>query len=117
MDNTIRFYFDEHLPNAVVAGLRANGVDVLTITEAGRISLPDDEQLRFATKDNRVMVTHDVDFLVLASQFLGSGEAFSGVAFCPGQKYQSNVGGLIRALLTLHGVMTSPEMLNHVEYL
>jgi len=62
VDNTIRFYFDEHLPNAVATGLRANGVDVLTVIEAGRIGLPDAEQLRFATKDDRVMVTHDVDY-------------------------------------------------------
>ncbi len=117
MASAIRFYFDEHLPNAVVAGLRANGADVLTVVEAGRIGLPDDEQLRFATKDDRVMVTHDVDYLVLASRFLGAGETFAGVAFCPGQKYQSDIGGLIGVLLTLHGAMAPAEMLNHVEYL
>jgi len=42
---------------------------------------------------------------------------FAGIAFCPGQKYQSDVGGLISALLTLSGVLTPAEMLNHVEYL
>ena len=63
MADSVRCFFDEHLPNAVADGLRAKGIDVLTVDEAGRASLPDVEQLRFATAEGRVMVTHDADYL------------------------------------------------------
>lgn len=117
MAEAIRYFFDEHLPGAVADGLRAKGIDVLTVEEAGRTSLPDDEQLRFATAERRVMVTHDADFLTLAAQFLVAGEVFSCVAYSHPTKYQGDVGGLIQALELIHGAATPDEMLNHVEYL
>ena len=43
----LRFYFDEHIYDAVAHGLRLHGVDVLTAHEAGRRALPDSGQLRF----------------------------------------------------------------------
>jgi hypothetical protein len=115
--DAIRYFFDEHLPDAVAYGLRAVGIDVLTVDEAGRGALPDDEQLRFATAEGRVMVTHDADYLTLAAQFLTTGELFSGVVYSHPTKYQGNVGGLIQALKLIHGAATPDEMLNHVEYL
>lgn len=64
----IRFYLDEHIPNAVTQGLRRRGVDVLTVQDAGRSGLSDPEQLAFALSQQRMMITMDSDFLVLASQ-------------------------------------------------
>jgi predicted nuclease of predicted toxin-antitoxin system len=58
----IKFYLDEHIPSAVAGGLRGRGVDVLTVQEAGRSSLPDPEQLRFALSEQRVLVTMDPTF-------------------------------------------------------
>jgi hypothetical protein len=115
--DAIRYFFDEHVPNAVADGLRAKGIDVLTAAEAGRESLPDDEQLRFATAEKRVMVSHDADYLTLAAQFLACGESFAGIAYSHPTKYQNDVGGLIQALELIHGAMTADEMMNHVEYL
>jgi hypothetical protein len=113
----VRFFFDEHVPDAAANALRARGVDVLTADEAGRLSLPDDDQLRFATSGGRVVVTHDTDYLTFATAFQTAGEAFAGVAYCPPTKYVHNVGGLVRALLTLHGVYTADDMRDRVEYL
>ena len=117
MADPVRYFFDEHLPNAVVDALRAVGADVLTVVEAARVGIPDDEQLRYATSDGRVMVTHDEDYPALAAQFWASGETFAGIAYSHPLKYYGNVGGLISALLLVHGAMTPDEMLNHVEYL
>jgi hypothetical protein len=111
-----RYFFDEHLPTAAANALRAVGADVLTIDEAGRASLPDDEQLRFATADARVVVTHD-DYLTLAAAFWAAGEEFAGVAYCHQLKYYGNVRGLIHALLRLNRAMPSAAMRNKVEYL
>jgi predicted nuclease of predicted toxin-antitoxin system len=113
----IRYYFDEHMPNAAATGLRTRGIDVLTAAECGRLTLPDDDHLRFATAERRVVVTHDEDFLTLAADFLTRGEPFGGIAFCLPTRYQGNVGRLLRALVVLHGRLTADDMLNHVEYL
>lgn len=117
MTDPIRYFFDEHLPNAAARGLRSRGIDVLTAAEAGRLRYPDEEQLRFATADNRAMATFDADFLALASEFLTNGESFAGVAFCLPKKYQSDVGRLVHALVSLHARLTATDMRDHVEYL
>lgn len=117
MADAIRFFFDEHIAKAVARGLRRRGVDVLTVHEAGRSGIADDEQLRFATVEKRVVVTHDEDFLTLAAYFTQRGESFAGIAFCDADKYLHLPGKLIRDLLTLHGVYTADEMMNHLEYL
>jgi hypothetical protein len=111
MAEPIRFYFDQHVPGAVTAGMRQHGVDVLTAQEAGRCGLPDADQLAFATAAGRVVVTFDTDYLALDS----GGQQHAGIAWCPATKY--SIGDLIRALLLMHGVLDSDDMRNHVEYL
>ncbi|WP_145233181.1 DUF5615 family PIN-like protein [Urbifossiella limnaea] len=117
MASDLRYFFDEHIANDAADALRADGADVLTIAEAGRASMPDPDQLRFATEDGRVVVTHDDDFLSHAADFLAAGEEFAGVAYCHQLKYQNNVRGLINALLLVNGVLTADDMRNHVEFL
>jgi hypothetical protein len=113
----IRYYFDEHLSSAAARGLRTRGIDVLTAAECGRLTVSDDDHLRFATADGRVVATHDEDFLVLAADFLSRGEPFAGIAFCQPARYQGKVGRLIQALVALHGRLTADDMRDHVEYL
>ena len=57
MADAIRFYLDQHQSNALAAGLRARGIDVLTAHEAGRCGMSDSDQLAFATAEGRVVVT------------------------------------------------------------
>jgi predicted nuclease of predicted toxin-antitoxin system len=73
----IKFFFDEHVPQAAADGLRRRGVDVLTALEAGREGFPDNEQLVFAAQEGRVLVTMDADFLVLDAQ----GVPHAGIAY------------------------------------
>lgn len=117
MPGDIRYYLDEHIPNAAADALRRDGADVLTTAEAGRLSLPDDEQLRFATAEGRVMVTQDDDYLTLAGVFFATSEEFAGIAYCHADKYQHNVSGLIHALLLVNGAMTAAELRNDIVYL
>ena len=62
---TIRFHLDEHISEAVARGLRVRGIDVTTSIEAGLKARPDEEHLAFGVAQQRVVVTHDDDFLVL----------------------------------------------------
>ena len=54
-----RLYSNENFPLPVVERLRALGHDVLTIQETGKAdqALPDDEVLKFATKEIRAVLT------------------------------------------------------------
>jgi predicted nuclease of predicted toxin-antitoxin system len=65
----IRLYTDEHIPRAVVRGLRERGVDTLTVLEVGMLGAGDEEYLAFARREGRVLFTQDDDFLRLHTSF------------------------------------------------
>ena len=111
MAGPIQYYLDQHIPGAVVSGLRQHGIDVLSAQEASRCGLTDADQLAFATAQERVMVTFDPDYLALHN----AGTSHAGIAWCPATKYR--VGFLIQMLILLHGVSDRDEMKNRVEYL
>ncbi|MBA2704180.1 MAG: DUF5615 family PIN-like protein [Blastocatellia bacterium] len=106
----IKFYLDEHVPRAVTEGLRRRGLNVLTVQEAKRSGLSDTAQLAFALAEQRVLITMDSDFLILASR----GVAHSGIAYASPTR---SVGALIRSVMLLYDVLTAAEMLNQVEFL
>lgn len=105
----ISFYLDEHIHRAVADGLRHRGVNVLTVQEAGKTGVSDHEQLGFAMSQQRVMATMDSDFLLLASE----GVLHAGIAYANPQR---SIGELIGSLMLVHNVLTSADMMNHVEY-
>jgi|SRR5882724_12706475 len=106
----IKFYLDEHIPRAVAEGLRRRGLHVLTVQESKRTGLSDTAQLAFALAEQRVLITMDSDFLILASR----GVAHAGIAYA---RPARSVGELIRAVMLLYDVLTPDEMTNQVEFL
>ncbi len=42
MSQEIKYYTDEHIPTAVVEGLRRRGIDTLTTVEAGLLGAADE---------------------------------------------------------------------------
>jgi predicted nuclease of predicted toxin-antitoxin system len=59
----IKYHLDESVANAVANGLGHRGIDVTTSKAAGLIGASDLQQLDYAMKQDRVLVTHDDDFL------------------------------------------------------
>jgi predicted nuclease of predicted toxin-antitoxin system len=55
VSDPVRFYVDEHIPSAVVEGLRHRGVEVLTVNEAEMLGARDEEHLEFARKEDCVI--------------------------------------------------------------
>ena len=106
----IRFYLDENVGNAVARGLKKQGIDVITTGEAGRLSTPDEEQIAFATADERVVFTQDKDFLIMHS----AGQEHAGIAYA---RLGISVGDAIRGLVLIHELLEPEEMRNKVEYL
>jgi predicted nuclease of predicted toxin-antitoxin system len=80
----MRFLLDEDVNPAVAKITRGLGMDVISIHEIGRLSLPDDEQLRFSASENRIFITRNgKDFIRLASLFFQSGERHEGILIIP----------------------------------
>jgi hypothetical protein len=111
MPAPIRFHLDEHVHPGVAQGLRRRQIDVTTTIDADLLGAEDTDHMTFARTQGRVIVTHDEDYLVLNQQ----GVSHTGIAYCAQDKYE--VGGLLRALLTLWSNVTAEAMVNRVTFL
>ncbi|MBI2882978.1 MAG: DUF5615 family PIN-like protein [Candidatus Methylomirabilis oxyfera] len=104
------FYADEHVAKAVVRGLRQRGVDVLTVVEAGMLGASDEEHLKRALNEGRVIFTQDDDFLRLHA----AGADHAGIVYAP---QQTPVKDIIRGLMVIHQVLDAEDMHGQIEFL
>ena len=51
----MKLYFDEHVHPLVAVMLRERGIDCCTTQEAGNLGTEDEDQLRYATAQGRVL--------------------------------------------------------------
>lgn len=58
-----RILIDENIPKEVADFLRGRGHNVTTVEEAGLAGHPDENVLGLAQKEDRLVLTHDDDFL------------------------------------------------------
>jgi hypothetical protein len=84
----IGLYADVHVPGPAIQQLRDRGVDVLAATEEGTNEVRDHELLALANSLQRVMVTQDIRFRVLAEEWQRTGRLFAGLVFA----HQRRVG-------------------------
>ena len=104
------------MDRALVAALRARGVDVLTALEAGMIEIADAEHLAYSTSENRVLLTCNIgDFCQLHQQWLSSGRPHAGIVCMPQQSL--SIGSRLRRLLRLLSTLSVDEMRNRLEFL
>ena len=106
----IRFHLDEHFSPALANALRRHGVDVTTTAEAGLESAEDIEHVAFARVNDRVIVTFDRDYLVIAAR----GEPHSGIVYFKSRR--QSIGVLLETLLLIHECMLPAEMHGRVEH-
>jgi len=110
------FIDEDSMRRGVERGLRADGIDVLTVTQAGRRGLPDEEQLAFASAQGRTIYTSNArDYARLHDAWLSSGRGHAGIIVLPRQN--TSVGAQLRALRALCLAHDSMSMQNQIEYL
>lgn len=107
----IRYHLDENVDPDVGTGLRQRGVDVTISREEGLLGANDEAQIAFARAGDRVLVTHDDDFLRLTA----AGADHAGVAYVPPQTL--SIGEMIRRLIVLWRERAPESLVNQVEYL
>jgi predicted nuclease of predicted toxin-antitoxin system len=82
----------------------------MSVQEAGLRGATDTEQLAHATLAQRVLVTQDTDFLRLHA----AGIAHPGIVFV---SQHVSVGEFIRGLILIFDLLTTEDMVNHIEFL
>jgi hypothetical protein len=107
---SVKFYFDEHVPRAVVLGLRLRSVDVLTAQEDGAAARSDSQMLDRATALDRVLFSQDTDLLREASGRQTAQTRFAGVIYA--HPLEVTIGHLVSDL-ELVGLAASPEDLEN----
>jgi predicted nuclease of predicted toxin-antitoxin system len=111
MTERIRYHLDENVNSAIAQALRRYGIDVTTTVDADLMTASDPAQLGYAAHVDRVIVTHDRDFLAMAN----SGEAHAGIAYCHSKS--RTVGEIVAALKLIYECLTPDKMQNRIEYL
>lgn len=115
MPEQIKLYLDEDAQrNSIVRALRARSVDVTTALEADLLGCSDEENLAFATKQNRVLFSFNRgDFDKLHREYLSQNSHHTGIVVSA----QLETGVIVRRLLKLLNTRTAEDMCNWMEYL
>lgn len=107
--SNIRLYIDEDsMDKALINGLRARNVDIITVLETKTQSYTDTEQLDLATSLNRVLYSHNIsDFCRLHTEFIAELRTHSGIALLA-QDY--SIGEQLKAIMKFISVKSAEDM-------
>jgi hypothetical protein len=113
---SLRLYLDEDsMEHGLVLALRARGLDIETAYEAETIAQNDENQLRYAFSQRRVLVTFNAsDFCRLHNEFHVRSEDHAGIII---NKQSYGIGGALRRLLKLNSDLSIEQMENRLEFL
>lgn len=112
----IRLYIDEDsMDQALIRALRARNVDVITVLDTQTEGQLDDEQLKLASSQKRVLYSHNIaDFCRIHSEFIAQGKSHAGIALLS-QDY--SVGQQLRGILGLCLTHSAEDMQNQLIFL
>lgn len=111
----LRLFFDEDISANIVTNLRQRGFDVLSVREATRLTLDDDQQLEYAVEHKRTLFTHNRnDFEILHNSYIESSIDHFGIIIARRRRNQSII---VRKLLDLIDSTSPEQMVNQLRYL
>ena len=80
----MKFYLDENMSSKIGEIMRSLGAEAVSAHEVAMVGASDEEQLDFAARQGRCLVTFNRnDFIELSRLYLDSGRAHSGVIIVP----------------------------------
>ncbi|MGO9273731.1 MAG: DUF5615 family PIN-like protein [Terriglobia bacterium] len=110
----IELYLDEDVNVVVRDLLSSRGFDVVTTRDAGQIGRSDAEQLAYAAREGRTIVTHNrVHFESLALEYFTAGQRHAGIIIAVQRPPQQ----IAQRLLAILNQTTADEMENQVRYI
>jgi hypothetical protein len=112
----IRLYLDEdRMDSALLDALRLRNIDVLSTNEAQMSSRGDEEQLKWALDNQRVIYSFNVrDFYRIYTNLVKQGQRDAGIIL-GFQNY--SIGDQMRRILRIIANKSAQEMQNQVEFL
>lgn len=100
----LKFFFEQHVSTKATEELHRRGVDVLRSLEAGfPKDAADEELLEYATREGRIMVTCDLDFIDLDGEWRDKGKEHAGIIYISMMNEDcKDVAKIIRCILLFH---------------
>lgn len=108
----MKIYADENIERSIVEGLRRRKIEVLSAIELGYIGKPDEFHIKKASEMNAIILTHDSDFLRIASS---KDVTHNGIIFSHSKNV--SIGQCIRGVELIARVLTDKDMKNYIEFL
>jgi predicted nuclease of predicted toxin-antitoxin system len=108
----MKIYADENIEAAIIEGLRRRKINVIAAVELGYHGKPDEFHLAKAGELESVILTHDVDFLMMATK---PGAKHRGIIFAHAKNVSTSE--CIRGVALIASVLTDRDMTNHIEFL
>jgi predicted nuclease of predicted toxin-antitoxin system len=113
----LRLYFDRHIMARLAVDLRERGFDVLTTEEARNDTATDEEQLAFATAEQRSILTFNIrDFAPLHEQWSAAKRMHAGIVVSR-QLGSRQYGVFLQRMLRLLNRYTAEEIANNFVHL
>ncbi len=112
----IRLYLDEDtMDSDLLTALRLRNVDVLSTGEAQMLSRSDEEQLKWALENQRVVYSFNIrDFYRIHTNWVEEKQDHSGIIL-GFQNY--SIGEQMRRILRIIATKSAEDMKNQVEFL
>ncbi len=111
----LSLYTNESVPIAIVTGLQRRGINATCARDSGNLGLTDPQQLEFAVINQKVVFTHDADFIRLAHEYLEQGRFHWGIIYVHQDKL--SLGECTRRLKELAEIFELDDFQNHLEFL
>ncbi len=108
----MKIYADENIERSIIEGLRRRKIEVVSTRELGYLSKSDEFHLKKASELKAVILTHDIDFVRMASS---SGVNHAGIIFSHPKNV--SIGQCIRGVELITSILTEEDMENHIEFL
>lgn len=101
---------DEHIPYAVVKGLRSRGVEIYSLDEEDLKGILDEPLLQFCLEQGRILLTNDTDFIELTKSRKHAGIIYLTEQLTP-------IGEIIRSVLLILNRHANEEFPNSIFYI
>lgn len=96
----MKFYLDEDLSPRIAESLRRRGVDAISAFEVGNVQMSDREQLAYAAREGRCLVTRNArHFVLLSHEAIRRQEPHAGVILCPSSVRGFEIRAVVDALM------------------
>jgi predicted nuclease of predicted toxin-antitoxin system len=111
MPGEITFHLDENVDPDIAEGLRTHGIDATVTKEENLRGASDPTQFDYAQRSERVLITHDSDFLRIAAKTT----EHCGIVFAKSEGY--SIGKIVMGCISLYHQFSAEDMRSRVEYL